>query len=159
VKRLFFKDYMLSIVFMALFVAMLMVTNGDPAFAAGADTTDNPSASSPTYQVIVLPIMGTFTGSSTKVGVARLRAHWPMYVLACHSAVQYTDAKAARLQHRLVYSNGTSVFSNLSSSNQLVSDKVGKTVKDETDIRVDLIGPGAGHTVKNPTLDIAIKRR
>ncbi len=130
------------------------------AIAAGTDTTDNPSVASTGYFQIVLPIPGNYTGASTKVGVAKFRAPWPFRVLSGSSYIRSTDNKAARVHFRAVYSNGTTVFSDMSSTGgQTVSDSVGKNITDESDIRIDVVGPGVGRTATNPTFTLAVKRR
>ena len=146
------------LVVIMVMIAVLQLGSGQ-ARAAGSDTTDNPSVASPSYQFTVLPIMGNFSGASTKVGVATFRAHWPMRFLTCHTATRYTSSNSARLKARIVMLGYTSAFSNMSTSGQIVSDAVNKNIADEGNIRVDIMGPGAGITAKDVTLDIAFKRR
>ncbi len=153
----FFKDLWL---FGAVITVVIVLALAAWAIAAGTDTTDNPSVASTGYSQIVLPIPGNYTGASTKVGVVKFRAPWPLRVLSGSSYVRSTDDASARVHLRAVYSNGTSVFSDMSSTGgQTVSDAVGKNLLDESDVRIDLVGPGVGRTATNPTLTLAVKRR
>lgn len=146
---------------LAAFAAVLMTaaawTGG--CLDARADT-DNPSVASTTYDIMYVPVYGTWTTSAVAAkAVGAIKVPWPIRIVACHAQLGTATGTDANAAITLVYSNSTTTFPNLSTSSQAGVSTTGVNVTDETTITPKMKLTGTGSSLTNFFVTIFYKRR